>query len=406
MPNYNPFFTVGDFVAGTVRSTWRFWSDQRLRVDRVIAALTQSRKLALQKLTAKLTGMDVETILEGLTDLAIQIAVIYGCSICGCTLIGAGVGALAGGVGAIPGAALGATTGVELGSIILGFIGIAQLVPIIFECGDELKRSYTAGFRLAWTNPNEPTAFSYGYPPARNENEAIHRSAEELSNGHVILMLGILIGVIVVILKNAKAGRTLIAKSKLGDKVGIWAEKNVGNLERLKRIRKPEYAAVADEYRAQKAMSDAAKKTETAGSPKALEEVKSKEPKFLKNPFATEKDKAFFWSGMGMDGAKAAESLAKQKGGTTLEMVIENRGINLPKFNPDSPATIEAWKEASRLYAEGASGEVRAVLGNNVKPTSIWNTQELPALKANPKVTEIFKVDPKTGVETLIYRRP
>jgi len=57
-----------------------------------------------------------------------------------------------------------------------------------------------------------------------------------------------------------------------------------------------------------------------------------------------------------------------------------------------NPAPVQAWQDASRAYAEGASGTVHAVIGDSLRPGSIWETIELPALKANPNVTQIIRV--------------
>lgn len=43
----------------------------------------------------------------------------------------------------------------------------------------------------------------------------------------------------------------------------------------------------------------------------------------VKALFITEKNKAYFWSGLGKDGAKIAEEIARSNGGTTLEMLME-----------------------------------------------------------------------------------
>ncbi|MCX2681993.1 hypothetical protein OOZ15_18725 [Galbibacter sp. EGI 63066] len=65
----------------------------------------------------------------------------------------------------------------------------------------------------------------------------------------------------------------------------------------------------------------------------------------------------------------------------------------------------EAWKEVSKLYANEAVGDVRAVIGKDLRPGSVWETVELPALKANKNVTRIFTIDPVTLKETLIFKR-
>ena len=121
--------------------------------------------------------------------------------------------------------------------------------------------------------------------------------------------------------------------------------------------------------------------------------------------FATYADEAFFWSGStgGVGGGRVAEEIASRRGGKTLDMVRAERGIPLPPWNGSDPAAVEAWKAASKAYAENASGTVRVVLGKDVNPESIWTQIELPALKANKRVDKIIAIDPATGKEQVIY---
>jgi hypothetical protein len=123
--------------------------------------------------------------------------------------------------------------------------------------------------------------------------------------------------------------------------------------------------------------------------------------------FATATGQAWFWSGRsGSASAQAvARELAEGRGGTTLEALMEQRGIRMPEWNPNDPASIEAWTNASRAYAQGASGTVYAVIGDSVRAGSIWQEVELPALEANPEVTQIVRIDPATHAETVIYSR-
>ncbi|MFZ0040657.1 MAG: hypothetical protein WAK93_05075, partial [Solirubrobacteraceae bacterium] len=121
--------------------------------------------------------------------------------------------------------------------------------------------------------------------------------------------------------------------------------------------------------------------------------------------FATATDQAFFWSGRteGVGGADIASELASGKGGTTLESLVAQRGIRLPEYDPSDPASVAAWESASRQYAEQASGTVYAVVGKSLRPGSVWEEVELPALEDNPNVTRIVRIDPKTHAETVIY---
>jgi RHS repeat-associated protein len=126
------------------------------------------------------------------------------------------------------------------------------------------------------------------------------------------------------------------------------------------------------------------------------------------NPFATPRDKAFFWSGRtdNIGGAAIAGDIATARGGTTLEQLLTARQINMPEWGDGSnPATVQAWKDASRQYGEGASGTVHAVVGQSLRPNNVWQTAELPALRANPNVDKIVQIDPATRVETTIFQR-
>lgn len=121
--------------------------------------------------------------------------------------------------------------------------------------------------------------------------------------------------------------------------------------------------------------------------------------------FKTEPDSAFFWSGRtnGVGGEKVAGDIAGARGGTTLEQLMERRGIQLPKWDPDNPEVVQVWKDASAAYADEASGTVRAVIGDSLRPGNVWQTAELPALESNPAVTKIIEIDPVTKVEKVVY---
>jgi hypothetical protein len=119
----------------------------------------------------------------------------------------------------------------------------------------------------------------------------------------------------------------------------------------------------------------------------------------------TEPNKAYFWSGRtnGVGSGELAEEIAVSRGGTTLERLIRQRGINMPRWNPNDPASVEAWKWISREYAANASGEVHVVLGEELRPGGVWETVELPELLLNPRITRIVAIDPATLVERIIF---
>jgi len=126
--------------------------------------------------------------------------------------------------------------------------------------------------------------------------------------------------------------------------------------------------------------------------------------------FATKPNTAYFWSGLGADGQDIAEKIARENNGTTLEMLMEEHKDELISagFSYDedlggfyfSSENAQDWQEISKAYAEQASGNVYAVLGDNVRDGSVWNTQELPALEQNDNVDKVFSVDSVTGKTT------
>ncbi len=126
-------------------------------------------------------------------------------------------------------------------------------------------------------------------------------------------------------------------------------------------------------------------------------------------------DSAFFWSGRNAEGLGVgpksaggggfADAYASDYHGTTLEGLLEKNGVVPPKWSWDDPAADRWWSDVSDMYAENVHGEVRAVIGSNLRPGNIWETVELPRLMDNRNVTRIVVIDPDTGHETVIFTR-
>lgn len=100
-----------------------------------------------------------------------------------------------------------------------------------------------------------------------------------------------------------------------------------------------------------------------------------------------------------------AANIAKCRGGVTLESTIETQNIVMPEWDFNNLSTMEAWDLASGAYAEQVSGQIRAVIGSELRPGNIWENVELPRLRNNPNVTKITTIDPKTGIESVIFER-
>jgi hypothetical protein len=68
------------------------------------------------------------------------------------------------------------------------------------------------------------------------------------------------------------------------------------------------------------------------------------------------------------DAARAATG----RGGNTLETMIESKDIQVPECDINNPASIKAWEDVSAAYANQVSGEVKAVIGSQLRDGNIW----------------------------------
>lgn len=99
------------------------------------------------------------------------------------------------------------------------------------------------------------------------------------------------------------------------------------------------------------------------------------------------RDKTLFWSGRVGGGSAMNHAMehGRKTGKQTLEMGLKKSKINMPAYGPK---TVGVWEHASKLWAQRAKGKTDAFLGQ-VRPKSIYNTLEKPALAKNKKVTKL-----------------
>ena len=77
----------------------------------------------------------------------------------------------------------------------------------------------------------------------------------------------------------------------------------------------------------------------------------------------------------------------------------------MPFWDINDASSIKIWDDISATYADQVSGEIRAVIGKNLRTDNVWERIELPKLKLNSRVTKITTIDPETLLETLIYTK-
>src|SRR2546421_12020957 len=101
--------------------------------------------------------------------------------------------------------------------------------------------------------------------------------------------------------------------------------------------------------------------------------------------FRISANKAFFYSGPGQ-GARAA-AFAERTGGMTIDMTAGGRALSAdPLFQSLSPGEqFQVWQRASVPFAEGASGQINALI-RGARPDRTFRTLEEPILNTNPNV--------------------
>ena len=93
------------------------------------------------------------------------------------------------------------------------------------------------------------------------------------------------------------------------------------------------------------------------------------------------------------NGAEYASIYALNNAGVTLEQALAKGSINMPVFFNVNPKSLSAWEDASRIFANGASGNVRVSLGPNYNPlSSIYGGIESPLLLGNPNITKMIEI--------------
>jgi hypothetical protein len=363
------------------------------------------------------TGVVVDAILQGiLPAVGIALGILAASAVLG-TAVGAALGALAGGVGAAPGAVAGGKAGALLGMAALEWLGLGFLVV---EIGGALGQVH------AYADRATRRALNSLFVPAHQRAAETTLAAQDYARAQAELIKAVLMGLVALLLKGsatrstarAEAGSAeLIAQlraSRLGEGFATWVERNAARLVQNPALRppvarnapaKPATQVFTPSQLARGRAATAADPPATA--PPAARPAAPAVATATVNPVKTAPNTAFFWSGRtgSAGGADNAARIAAERGGTTLETLLKERKIQMPDWDTTNPQVVRAWQDISAQYAQGASGTVRAVIGQNLRSGNVWETAELPALQRNPAVTRIITIDPATGAESTIFVR-
>ena len=221
----------------------------------IYSAYLQALELAPEAIL-KETGYEIASLLSGLIPGLLQMVVIVGAT----TFLGAAIGGIVGfffgGVGAIPGVAVGGEIGLDVGVAILTWLGLAFLVISMAKGFGEMIDALRNGIEWAWAARN-----LHG----TDEAKQVSAGAHELARTVGILMRLVLQAIVVYLLKKAAVGATrgalttakavradgaaavseatvaeLVAKlrtSKFGGRFGDWVDNNWRDMVKNPRLR-------------------------------------------------------------------------------------------------------------------------------------------------------------------------
>lgn len=210
------------------------------RVDSLRRAFFQAESVAGGLLRQRFADLDIKSILNDLLAVAEQMAMIVAGSALTGGLLGASIGAFAGGAGAIPGGVAGTAIGFKASGWILGVLGIASLAEFFVDGLPRIGEYYLDGIGIAW----EGTRGEEGLNAFSQDNPfAINQAAHFIATGHVevvMLLLGAMVSYLTRGGGNAGVLAQEMAASKKGARIGQWMLKHEEALKKRPDLQVPE----------------------------------------------------------------------------------------------------------------------------------------------------------------------
>ncbi len=210
------------------------------RIEAVRTAFYHAEWQAAHLLRQRFADLDINSIIDELLRVVQQMAMIVAGSTITGGLLGAGVGAFAGGAGTIPFAGAGAAMGLKVSGWILGALGLASIAEFFVEGLPRIGEYYVDGIRFAWegTCGNEGTG-----PFCRDDPYAISRATHQIAQGHVEVVV-LLLGAIVSYLTRGRGDARVLAQemaaSRKGARLGQWMLQHEEGLKKRPDLQVPE----------------------------------------------------------------------------------------------------------------------------------------------------------------------
>ena len=206
------------------------------RTHRLRMALNLSMTRAQERLQQRFAAVHIGSIWPILQSVLYDIALYVGGGAVGGAAVGGALGALAGGVGALPAAAGGAALGASSGLWAMNFIGLASMAKDLAKILPKALEHYVSGCRMAWGAAPQhragPGGGGHAIGQAPPQSAATLSAADEIAMGHVLLATALLLALMAWVTRG-KGERVAVLKEiresrRLGPKVADWVEAQEG----------------------------------------------------------------------------------------------------------------------------------------------------------------------------------
>ncbi|SET27452.1 DUF6861 domain-containing protein [Pseudomonas graminis] len=216
------------------------------RIDHLQQAMALSYPIVLDDLTRKLASINITEILPVLLKLVREVVMIMGGSVAVGAGIGGAVGSLAFGAGALPGAAVGGSIGLEVGNIILMALGLASIAEYFCQGAAPCAMNLYHGVVTAWHAEDglKPPGLDPTGGSAAMIQERTERAARQLASGQEQLVLLLLTAIVAFLMGRyswnageSVATRSFRLRSEITNKeFAEWLARNEQELLKLQEL--------------------------------------------------------------------------------------------------------------------------------------------------------------------------
>ncbi|WP_296187618.1 DUF6861 domain-containing protein [Pseudomonas sp. UBA1879] len=209
------------------------------RVDHIRTAFYRAEIEAAHLLKQRFADIDIREVVQELLGVVGQMALIVAGSVLTGGVIGASAGALAGGVGIVPGAFTGMAAGLQASSWILTVLGLASIADYFVDGLPAILEHYFTGIQVVWNGTQGDDGLN---PFGANELLVVESASHHFARGHVEVVVLLLSAIVDYLTRGrgsiGKLASEMRASSK-GQRLAQWMIKHEDTLKRHPDLKRP-----------------------------------------------------------------------------------------------------------------------------------------------------------------------